>query len=626
MCCNTCTCNQDIMKLLHYTVYTIFLAGLVSVQASPDVLEAENAAFFEGKQVIPRSDASGQATLKIYKGQAVSIEFCLTKHSEIEVQNVWYSNDGESDLITVTVDNKGLGKVVTEPLNKDGEGWNIFRPSGPLGSIVYLSEGRHQISFYVEKGDEYGVEIDKIELLLHNGKEENSLDCKVFCFDDISYDHGIADTGFGLYTSKGKLVQKSKKTLCAEEDNIHIPIFHDSARKYIISANLPQYTSFANSRMADWENCKMTQSLWSFRDIELSQTQRVTQASGVATMSVTPLDTDQQSHLISYGLIIEFSLDGPSLGMMDSELGSIIKVYFRGIIMPVDVSMQYFGRRSQWSESTNKTVHSNKTWDTWNVPDFAWREGRGNSIRLTITAFKEDQIQIGEIVMDKRGQVIDQSLMAYYDGMTIIEVVDMDVWWRVNETMTLKTLNNGRVFQGVDYFRIYRKIPWSEKDFCQVFVMYQDGNVRLLPITPHGLDWIPFGSSILIGQSDHMAFRPAAPLRHADIDPKELTIQLTYWDGSFLSLKLDITMKETMVIVSDAVYARPLASYPFLTFRSMWVADGNADVDHVGVDGNEPHHILSGWETLRGTSYAFFRKCISKHNTLSPDLRVKIID
>ncbi|KAK3596438.1 hypothetical protein CHS0354_033401 [Potamilus streckersoni] len=626
MCSTACLCNQDTMRQLRYTVFGIFLVGLVSIQANLVIFEAENAVFFEGKRVTPRSEASGQSTLKMNKGQTSSIEFCLTKHSEIEVHNVWYSNDGKSDLITVTVDNKMLGQVLSEPLSKGGEGWNIFRQSGPLNYIVYLSEGRHQLSFYVENGDEYGVEIDKIVLLLHNGIEENNLDCKVFCFDDISYDHCITENGFGLYTSKGKLVQKSKMTLCAEEDNVNIPIFHDSARKYIISANLPQYTSFANNRMPNWENCKMTLSLWSFRDIDLSQTQNITQGSGVAKVTVTPLDTDLKSNLISYELIIEFSLDGPSIGMMDSELGSNIKVLFRGVVNPVHVSMQYFGRWSKWSESVNKTIYLNKTWDTWNVPDLEWREGRGNSIRLIITAFKEERIQIGEIMMNKRDQFIDKSVTAYHDGMTIIEVVDMDVWWRVNETMTIKTLNNGQVFQGVDYFRIYRKLPWSEKDFCQVFVMYQDGNVRLLPITPHGLDWIPFGSSILIGQSDHMAVRPAAPLRNADIDPKELTIQLTYWDGSVLSLKLDVTMKETTVIVSDAVYARSLASYPFLTFRSMWVADGNADVDYVGVDGNEPHHILSGWETLRGNSYAFFRKCISKHNTLSPDLRVKILD
>ncbi|KAL3877033.1 hypothetical protein ACJMK2_034789 [Sinanodonta woodiana] len=614
------------MGALPYTVYAILLVVSESVQASSVVLEAENAVHFEGKQVVSRLNASGQATLKMYKGQTVSFEFCLTTDTKLEVQNLWYSNDGKSDLITVTVDDTKLGEVLTQMQFKSGEAWNIFKPSGPLGSSVYLSEGKHKLKLRVKKGDKYGVEIDKIELFLQNGQLKNSSECMLLCFDDISYNYSIADTGVGRNISRGRLVQKSRPTLCAEEDNVNIPIFYDSARKFIISANHPQYMAVANNRMPDWENCKMAQSLWSLQDIDLSQAQRVTLTSGVDTISVTPLDTDMQSNLTSYELIIEFSLDGPSLGMMDSETGSIIKVSFGGIIHPVDVSMQYFGRWSQWSESTSKTIYSNKTWDTWKVPDFTWREGQGNSIRLIITALKIERIEIEEIVMNKRGLAMDQSMMVYDDGMTIIEVVHMDLWWRINETMTLKTLNDDRVFQRVDYFRIYRKIPWSENNFCQVFVMYQDGNVRLLPITPHGLDWIPFGSSILIGHSDPMAVRPAAPLRHAEIDPKELTIKLTYLDGSFLFLKLNVTLNETMVILSDVVYARSLASYPFLTFRSMWVANGNTDVDHVSVDGLETHPILSGWSTLRGTAFAFFRKCISKHNTLSPDIRVNIID
>ncbi|KAL3877035.1 hypothetical protein ACJMK2_034791 [Sinanodonta woodiana] len=527
----------------------------------------------------------------MYKGQTVSIELCLTTDTEIKVQKLWYSNDGESDLITVSVDNNTLGEVLTQKHHKHGVGWSFIQPSGPLGFSVYLSEGRHQLS----------LKIDKIELLLHNGQLKNSSECQLLCFDDISYNYSITDSGVRRNISKGTLVQKSKPTLCAEEDNVNIPIFYDSAQKFIISANHPRYTSGTNSRLPDWENCKMAHSLWSLQDIDLSQTQRVTQGSGAATLSVTVLDRGNQSNLTSYGLIIEFSLDGPSLGMMDSETGSIIKVSFRGMINPVDVSMQYFGRWSQWSE-----------------------EGKGNSIRLTITAFRKERIEIEEIVMNNRGQVVDQSLMVYNDSMTKIEVVDMDIWWRVNETMTLKTLSDGRVFQGVDYFRIYRKIPWSENDFCQVFVMYQDGNVRLL-LGHNRVD--NFHRVPNPRQSDHMAVRPAAPLRHAEIDPKELTIKLTYLDGSFfLSLNLNVTLNETIVILSDAVYARSLASYPFLTFRSMWVANGNADVDHVNVDGLETRPILSGWSTLGGTSFAFFRKCISKHNTLSPDMRVKIID
>ena len=60
-----------------------------------------------------------------------------------------------------------------------------------------------------------------------------------------------------------------------------------------------------------------------------------------------------------------------------------------------------------------------------------------------------------------------------------------------------------------------------------------------------------------------------------------------------------------------------------MTFRSMWVADGNADVDHVSTpQGVWP--ILTGWENLTSPYVLFFRACISRHNTLSPDIRVDV--
>ncbi|KAL3832618.1 hypothetical protein ACJMK2_024248 [Sinanodonta woodiana] len=615
------------MILLRCTVYAVFLLRLVSSDEIHSIFEAENANTLEQKQVIFRSKASGKASLKMSKGQKASIEFCLTKQTDLAVQDVWYSNDGATDLIIVAVNNKKLGSVVSEPNNKEGEGWNIFKSNGPLDSVINMPDGKHELSLYVEDADEYGVELDKIELLLYNGQNNNILDCTVFCFDDISYDHNIEDTGLGLYTSKGTVVQNSVRTLCTEEDNINIPIFHDTARKFVISANLPKYRTFQNDRMPDWSDCKMFFHLWFFKNIDLSQDTVSTTTSGDATLSVKHLTKDSQSNLTTYEITVEFSLDGPSLGIMDSEMGSILSVSFREFINLTEISLRYFGRLSQWMHPTNTISPSdyNTTAFTWHIPDYMWREGTGNSVQLTLTSFQQENLHIEYITIKPRELAYDQSEFAYHDGMTTIEVVKVDGWWRINETMTLQLTHNGQVFNGIDYFRIYKYTPWSE-DMFQVFVMYQDGNIRLNPITPDGLDWTPFGSSILLGQSDITAVRPAAALRHVDIDPKELTIQLIYQDGSISSLKLQVTIKETMVIVSNAVYARSLRTYPFLTFRSMWVSDGNADVDHVSVDGNEPHHILSTWNTLRGRSFAFFRKCISKHNTLSPDITVKILD
>ncbi|KAL3832619.1 hypothetical protein ACJMK2_024249 [Sinanodonta woodiana] len=607
-------------------LFFIFLYRITSIQASLYVIEAENARYFEGKQAIPRSEASGNATIKLFSGQNVSFDFCLMTQTDVAVEVVWYSNDSATVLVTVSIDHIKLPKLVKEPLKKDGQDWIDFKSNEPLGSIVYLLSGRHRLNLYVDKANDNGVELDKIVLIMHTDQDENTLDCTVFCFDDILYDQAFAHSGIGLYTSKGKLVQKSKITSCAEDKNINIPIFHENVRKFVISANLPRYTTFSNRRTPNWTNCKLLQPSWLFRNLNLSQTQMVQQTSGNALLSVTALPINSQSNLTTYELIVEFSLDGPSHGLIDSEIGSAISIKLTGIQQTVEISMQYFGRLSRWSEPTNMTVDSNTTWKTWNVPDFAWKEGNGNSIKLIITAFREESLQIKDLSNNRRSMAMDQTTIVYQDGITILEVVDVDGWWRMNETMTLKTTHNGKIFQGVDYFRIYRKTPWSKPGFCQVFIMYQDGNMRLLPITPNGLDWIPFGSSILMGQSDPTSIIPFAALLHVDVDPKELAIRLTYRDGSIWSLNLHTTIQETIVIVSDVVFTRSLSTYPFISFRSTWVADGNADVDHVSVDGKKPFHIISGWETLRGNSYAFYRTCISKHNTLSPDIRVRILD
>ena len=58
----------------------------------------------------------------------------------------------------------------------------------------------------------------------------------------------------------------------------------------------------------------------------------------------------------------------------------------------------------------------------------------------------------------------------------------------------------------------------------------------------------------------------------------------------------------------------------------MWVADGNADVDHVTVDGTETRSKISCWTELTGMYVVFYRKCTSKHNTLSPDIILNIIE
>ncbi|KAK6189824.1 hypothetical protein SNE40_001811 [Patella caerulea] len=119
----------------------------------------------------------------------------------------------------------------------------------------------------------------------------------------------------------------------------------------------------------------------------------------------------------------------------------------------------------------------------------------------------------------------------YSSGRVVLEGIRVDFWWHSPESMELVRPSTGDTWNNIAYFRIYVSLPWSD-DYSQVFVLYQDGNMRLLNPTPHGLDWTPFGTSVIFGQTDVDDFRPAVSITKVEIEPEELTMKIIYSDGS----------------------------------------------------------------------------------------------
>lgn len=99
-------------------------------------------------------------------------------------------------------------------------------------------------------------------------------------------------------------------------------------------------------------------------------------------------------------------------------------------------------------------------------------------------------------------------------------------------------------------------------------------------------------------------------------------MEIYYESGGKATATLKHTADSTIVHVEDISYTTT-QMIPFATFRSMWVADGNADVDHVQTDSNT-WHIQHGWQTIEGLSFKFLRSSVSKHNTLSPDILIAV--
>jgi hypothetical protein len=102
-----------------------------------------------------------------------------------------------------------------------------------------------------------------------------------------------------------------------------------------------------------------------------------------------------------------------------------------------------------------------------------------------------------------------------------------------------------------------------------------------------------------------------------------MTLDLTFRDGGTARVDLAVNRLQATALV-DVNYLVS-ESNPFATFRSMYVEDGNADVDRIQTPfGTYP--ILSDWSALEGPWWYLHRSERSIHNTSAPDIRVELID
>ena len=147
--------------------------------------------------------------------------------------------------------------------------------------------------------------------------------------------------------------------------------------------------------------------------------------------------------------------------------------------------------------------------------------------------------------------------------------------------------------------------------------------MRLKPHPPPSAQDVCFGSSVIIGPApvDNVPpIRPYIDIEQVVISPTPSSLAITYRSGEQASLNLSVDRADATAEV-DVGYAT--TDIPLSTFRSMWVADGNSDVDHVEANqGDFP--ILGSWTSLEGPSWFFYRQFLSTHNTSAPDISIEL--
>ncbi|OWF37889.1 hypothetical protein KP79_PYT05547 [Mizuhopecten yessoensis] len=562
-----------------------------------------------------RSGAEKELAVSLKTGEMIKLVFCLTEKADVQVSGIVLSNDGGEDELSILLDWDEVGSVMSKDTQLSGQGWNIFESTNPVGLKRTLDAGRHSVTVNVTSSDEFGVEVDAVMIKVSDEDlNEDAFTCNVFCFNDITY-AGVEGKDF---IASARMEQRSYRTECAEEDNVRIPFYHNRITKFAVKAMHPKYKAFVNHRDSDFTNCRMVNNLlWRFENLtypfSMKQFKR-----GKAI--ITHDKNDDHNIIVTF-----FSPDGPNKGVVDSEIGSRLYLELRNVMAPIEIGLTFYGRKKEWTKPEFVTFSPEKVNHTWHIPDYTWNESPENIIRLLLPLDLPFEIDVSIVSLNKRKTKEDTAFKYFDNSERIIEGVNVDFFWRADGEMVVKMKDSGKVFTSADYIRIYTHLPWGDDEFSQVFVLYRDGNFRILPVTPIGVDWIPFGSSLLIGESDPDTERPFASISEVEIDIRKNILNLTYANGNTVTIEFHVTYAETSLTVSNINFKNKKV-FPFLIYNSMWVSDGNADVDRLRVNGNDARRIMTDWRYLYGTSVAFYRQCLSKHNTMSPDIRLELLE
>lgn len=199
------------------------------------------------------------------------------------------------------------------------------------------------------------------------------------------------------------------------------------------------------------------------------------------------------------------------------------------------------------------------------------------------------------------------------DGLTVVRVCTVGAWWRAS-SMDVSVNGGGSV--SCHYVVLHRKIT-DASSWPEVLVLYEDANLRIKPHPPVGATDVCYGSSVVVGPAT-LGSRPYADVEAVQITTGSSSVRLDVVYGGGETAIIDFTVDRTRAI-ADVV----ATGFPdhVAVFRSMWVVDGNSDVDSVETAGGT-EAILTGWTDLEASAWFFHRQVVSTHNTSAPDIRI----
>ncbi|XP_071110611.1 uncharacterized protein [Haliotis cracherodii] len=617
------------------TIYSVVKTAFVLSQALFYVgavvfkIEAEDIALGPAQgNVMLRSKASHYKTLlrgEFDKG-ALQQTFCLKKSANFSILDVRYSNDGHTkDLFEVLIDGRSCGKKYTQPDTNYGHVWNDFKSTGPFDNVLPVEAGVHTLKVIVRECDKFGMEFDEIMVEISDPDfDPDDFRCKAVCVDGEKKSYQSLPANAGI--RKAGITVQVEDSHCPLDNNVHVKFYHNLASSFVLKGVHPNYRTSLKESAEDLSHCQhASSSIWRYTGFTVdsgSVGRSLQPVAGLADMEVK--DTGLGTYIVE----VTFPLEGPSTGQYTSSIGS--KLYLKAINVTGELKIPFMfknGRAAEWTEGFTVTLTSDMPDGMWVIPDFSWSEGKGNMVKVTIPT----GVEVESFEMRMREEAGEKLTEIWSNAYYTIEGVKYDFWWFSPSYMTVSWFTNTSYTRVFDYIRVKATPilePGSKK--VDVFIIYQDGRVQLAPLPLEGQERerISFGSHAVIGGPNSNHVRPNSPIKRIDINVGALDFDVIFTDGGFVKLELTPGVEETILQARDVTYKMSPDHFPFMMVEATYIEDGMSEIDHVAADGAILRHVqgLTPEEIINGTSFAFFRRCISRLHTQSADLIVNMTD
>ena len=199
------------------------------------------------------------------------------------------------------------------------------------------------------------------------------------------------------------------------------------------------------------------------------------------------------------------------------------------------------------------------------------------------------------------------------DGTNVVKGCTVPNWWRPYSM----TITVGGTSGSYHYLVLHRKIQ-GFNSWPEFLVLYEDSYLRLKPHAPIGAPDVCYGTSVVLGPADDVGMsRPYADVQQVTVDPANLALDVNFLDGG--SAHVDLSVNRERAVANVTIDYPINSTSPFAIFRSMYVAEGNADAAHIqSPAGTEP--VLGTWSTLSGPWWFLHRTTPSSHNQSAPDM------